>query len=502
MIPDELCAHIQRLHTQEKWTVHALAKHLRLHHSTIRRALGQTLGVAVARVRPSLSDPFLPFIQDSLSRYPGLSAARLFQMVRERGYTGAPGHFRAIVAKHRPRRPAEAYLSLRTLPGEQAQVDWAHFGKHPIGNTPRALWAFVMVLSYSRQLFVRFFLGQVQSLFLQGHQHAFSFFGGVPRVLLYDNLKSAVLERVGDAIRFHPELWQFASYHNFEPRPVAVARGNEKGRVERAIRYLRTSFFPARRWTDLADLNQQALTFCETEAAQRRCPDDKTLTVRAAWELERPRLTPLPQTPYPTDERVEVRVGKQPYVRFDRNDYSVPHTVVRRTLTVLATDQTVRILDGGVEIARHARSFSQGLLIENPAHIAALRAHKSQGKEPSVLSRLVAAAPSVTPFLQRQAERGTVLGPCIVRLQSLLDLFGAAPLENALSQALHLPAPTVHDVHLLLDQHTRQLALPPPIGVSLPEDSPLRALSVTPHPLASYDTLCPPAKKESEDDRD
>ena len=118
MIPDELCAHIQRLHTQEKWTVHALAKHLRLHHSTIRRALGQTLGVAVARVRPSLSDPFLPFIQDSLSRYPGLSAARLFQMVRERGYTGAPGHFRAIVAKHRPRRAAEAYLSLRTLPGE------------------------------------------------------------------------------------------------------------------------------------------------------------------------------------------------------------------------------------------------------------------------------------------------------------------------------------------------------------------------------------------------
>jgi transposase len=496
MIPDELCAHIQRLHTQEKWTVHAIAKHLRLHHSTVRRALGQLVVATTGHLRPSLSDPFVPFIKDSLERYPGLSAARLYQMVRERGYSGSPGHFRAIVAKHRPRRPAEAYLRLRTLPGEQAQVDWAYFGKHPISNTLRSLWAFVMVLSYSRMLFVRFFLGQVQSLFLQGHQHAFDFFGGVPRVLLYDNLKSAVLERVGDAIRFHPGLWQFASYHGFEPRPVAVARGNEKGRVERAIRYLRTSFFPARRWTDLCDLNRQVLAFCETEAAQRRCPEDKTLTVHAAWEREKPLLLPLPQTPYPTEERAEVRVGKTPYVRFDKNDYSVPHTAVRRTVTVLASDAVVRIVDGSQTLAVHTRCFAQGITVEDPTHIAALRTQKQQQKEPATLRRLVQYAPAAEPFLKRLAERGAVLGPCIVRLMHLADLFGPQELEHALSQALLLPAPAVHDVHILLDQKKRQLLLPPPIGVSLPDDSPLRALSVTPHPLSSYDTLC----KEDPDD--
>lgn len=346
-----------------------------------------------------------------------------------------------------------------------------------------------MVLSSSRMLYVRFFLGQTQSLFLRGHQQAFDFFGGVPKVLLYDNLKSAVLERAGEAIRFHPELWDFARHYGFEPRPVAVARGNEKGRVERAIRYLRTSFFAARSYTDLEDLNAQALRFCETEAAERRCPDDRTLTVRAAWERERPLLLPLPQTPSFCEERLEVRAGKTPYVRFDKNDYSIPHTAVRRTLTVLATEDRVRIVSGDTEIATHRRCYDQGITVEDEAHIAALRAQKHKAREPAVLKRLTQAAPAAEAFLKHLAARGGALGPSIVRLERLLDLFGAQELQAALSDALALPTCEVHAVHILLDQRKRQLSLPPPIGVLLPKDSPLRALQVTPHALSSYDVL-------------
>ena len=144
------------------------------------------------------------------------------------------------------------------MPGEQAQVDWAHFGKLQVGRAVRPLWAFVMVLSYSRRPFVRFFPGASMPFFLRGHAEAFAEFGGVPRVLLYDNLKSAVLERHGDAIRFNPTLLELAAHYRFEPRPVAIARGNEKGRVERAIRYVREAFFEARTYADLADLNRQA----------------------------------------------------------------------------------------------------------------------------------------------------------------------------------------------------------------------------------------------------
>jgi transposase len=490
-ISEELHALILRLHHQEKWKVHPIAKHLRLHHSTVRRALGLLSIPGLPKSRPSLTDPYLPFIKESLERYPDLTASRLFQMVQERGYPGRPSHFRDVVALHRPRKSAEAYLRLQTLPGEQAQADWGSFGQHPFDGALRKLYAFVIVLSYSRMLYFRFFLGQNQSLFMQGHQHAFDFFRGCPRVVLYDNLKTAVLERVGDAKRFNPAFLDFASFHGFEPRPVGVRKGNEKGRVERAILYLRTSFFPARTWTSLEDLNAQALRFCTKHAAQRRCPEDRTLTVQAAWEREQPRLLPSPQPPYPSDERIEVSIGKTPYARFDRNDYSVPHTAVRRMLTVLASADTVRICQGDQVLAVHKRSFALGATIEDPAHLDALRKEKHKAREPAALRRLTVAAPAAHAFLCRLAERGGAMGPCIARMERLLDLFGPAELQAALTQAGHLPTADIHAVHLLLDQRKRQLSLPPPVGVHLAEDSPLRSVSVTPHSLSSYDSLTP-----------
>ena len=117
---------------------------------------------------------------------------------------------------------------------------------------------------------------------------------------------------MGDAIRFNPALLAFAGHYRFEPRPVAVARGNEKGRVERAIRYVRESFFAAREYADLADLNAQAEAWTSGLAADRRCPEDVSLTVREAFVQEVPRLLVLPENPYPTDEQVAVTVGKTP----------------------------------------------------------------------------------------------------------------------------------------------------------------------------------------------
>jgi transposase len=231
-IPPELEAQILRYHHVEKWPVGTIAKHLRVHHSTVSRVLLQAgLPRILQHPKRSQADPFLPFIRATLERFPTLTASRLYAMVRERGYPGRPDHFRHIVACHRPRPPAEAYLRLRTLPGEQAQVDWGHFGHLTIGRARRPLMAFVIVLSYSRQIFLRFFIDARLTSFLRGHLAAFSEWQGLPRVILYDNLRSAVLERHGAAIRFHPTLLDFAGHYRYEPRPVAVARGNEKARV-------------------------------------------------------------------------------------------------------------------------------------------------------------------------------------------------------------------------------------------------------------------------------
>ena len=228
LLPD-LVAQILRLYTVEKWRVGSIARQLHVHRDAVLRVLaGNNAPVHCSPLRPSRIDPYRPFLLETLARFPTLTAARLYAMVGERGYAGSCSHFRYLVAGLRPRPAAEAYLRLRTLPGEQAQVDWAHFGHLQIGRARRPLMAFVMVLSHSRQLFLRFFLDARMDSFLRGHVEAFAAFGGVSRVVLYDNLKSAVLERQGDAIRFNPALLALAGHYRFEPRPVAVARGNEK----------------------------------------------------------------------------------------------------------------------------------------------------------------------------------------------------------------------------------------------------------------------------------
>lgn len=490
MIPRTLEAEILRLHHTEHWPVGTIARQLRVHHSTVRRVLAQA-GVPAARrtARPSIVEPYIAFITETLAKYPTLRASRLYTMVGARGYPGAPDHFRALIARLRPRPSAEAYLRLRTLPGEQGQVDWAHFGKLTVGRAVRPLMAFVMVLSYSRMLFLRFYLDAAMSNFLRGHVAAFGFFDSLPRTLLYDNLRSAVLERSGDAIRFHPTLLELAAHYRFQPRPVAVARGNEKGRVERAIRFAREAFFAARTFHDVDDLNAQALAWCEGAAAERPCPEDRTRSVRELFAEERPHLLALPPTPFPSEERVEVVVRKSPYARFDLNDYSVPHTHVQRTLTVLASLETVRIFDGQRLIASHPRSFDRGAQIEDPTHIDALVADKRAARTHRAQDRLHQAAPSAKGLFLRAGERGVHLGVLTRGLLQLLDTHGAVALEAAIAAALAEDAAHLGAVRHFVDRHAHARGQPPPIAVALPDDPRLRALNVQSHSLASYEQL-------------
>jgi transposase len=410
-------------------------------------------------------------------------------MVCERGYKGNPDHFRHLIACVRPRPPAEAYLRLRTLKGEASQVDWGHFGHLTIGRARRPLMAFVMVLSYSRQIFLRFFLDARMENFLRGHAAAFSAWNGLSRVLLYDNLRSAVLERHGDAIRFHPTLLSFAAHYRFEPRPVAVGRGNEKGRVERAIRYVRDSFFAARWFSDLDDLNRHADEWCNGIAADRPCPENRDVTVREAFAEEAPHLLPLPDSAYPLSERVAVKVGKTPYVRFDLNDYTVPHTKVQRILTVLADPDIVRIVDGSEVLACHPRSYDKGAQIEDPAHLQALVKDKHAARHHRGVDRLAAAVPSAQDLLQRAAERGDNLGTITADLLRLLDHYGAAELDAAIQDALARGVPHPNAVRLALDRRREQRNAPPPIAIDLPDHVKTRDTTVRPHRLETYDRL-------------
>jgi len=488
ILPDQE-ARILRYYHVEKWRAGTIAAQLGVHRNTVLRVIAQAGLPDIERARPSKIDPYLPFIQETLAKFPRLTAIRLYAMLRERGYRGGPDHFRHVIGRHRPRRPAEAYLRLRTLPGEQGQIDWAHMGHLTIGQARRTLMAFVMVLSHSRQIFVRFFLDARMENFLRGHVGAFTRWGGIPRVILYDNLRSAVLERQGDAIRFNPILLDFARHYRYEPRPVAVARGNEKGRVERAIRYLRESFFAAREFTDLDDLNAQADVWCQGMAADRRCPEQTAVTVREAFAEEAPHLLPLPETAFPVVERVAVVARKTPYVRYDLNDYSIPHRDVGRPLTLLADPHEVRIVDGVNVLARHPRSYDKGAQIEDPTHVAGLVAEKRAARHLRGNNRLTAAVPASRTLLVVAAERGANLGAITATLLRLLDRYGAAELQAAVAEALDGDMPDPNAVRFALERRREELQRPPPVALILPDHVRARDRAVRTHRLEPYDQL-------------
>ena len=509
-IPLDLAARIERLYTVEHWRVGTIVRQLQVHRDTVLRVLREhDMVPSDAPLRASLVDPYRPFIRETLEKYPTLTASRLHDMVCERGYAGQASHFRYLVSTMRPRPPAEAFLRLRTLPGEQMQVDWGHFGHLQIGRAKRPLMGFVIVLSYSRRVFLRFCLNAQMDSFLRGHVEAFIAFGGLARTLLYDNLKSVVLERVGDAIVFNPEFLLFAKHYRFEPRPVAVARGNQKGRVERHIDFVRKSFFAARKFTDVNDLNAQARDWCEGRAFDRPWPQDDSLTVRQAFAAEQPRLLGLPPAGYALGQRLEVSVAKTPYVRFDWNDYTVPHTHVQRTLSVLADEQRVRVFDGITEVANHPRCFDRGQAIEEPAHLQALVEYKRRARAHRGCDALAQVTPASTELLQMAAQRGHNLGSITAALLRLLDQYGAPSLQAAILEAIGRDVPHPNAVRLALERARERTGRPPPLALVLPEHvarrqgprrGPYGPWPMRTHSLASYDRQYDNKPKDISDD--
>ena len=497
MISAEQRAEIRRLFFAEHWKVGTIASALAVHPDAVRRAIEVDRFCSTqSRPRPTAADPYLPFIRETLERYPRLRATRLHEMLRGRGYTGSAAQLRRVVRKLRPAPTAEAYLMLRVLPGEQAQVDWGCFGKVEIGRSKRPLSCFVMVLSWSRAIHAVFTLDQTLESFLRGHVQAFEYFQAVPRAVLYDNLKSVVLERRGEAIRFHPRILELCGHYHYAPRPVAPARGNEKGRVERQIQYLRTSFFAARSFRDVDDLNAQFRRWREEVAHCRPMPGDASMTVGEALEHERQYLLPLPEHAFETDLVRAISSGKTPYVRFDRNLYSIPHELVRKPLTLVAGADTVRLLDGTAEVARHKRSYEMGVVVENPEHVAALAQAKRQARELKGRDRLRVAVPETDALFEALALRGANLGGNTARLLKLLDAYGTGELREAVKLAIEREAYGAGSVAHLLEQRRRAQGLKPPLSMQLPDDPRIRDLRLQPHRLEEYDALSKPKDEE------
>jgi len=477
----------------EHWKIGTIAKELNVHPDAVRTAIESDSFNRTQALRPCITDPYMEFVRQTLDQHPRLRATRIYQMIRDRGYSGSVIQLRRAVAQLRP-PVREPFQCLQTFPAEQAQVDWAHFGEVAVGRARRTLSCFVMTLSWSRALYLEFFFDQTMENFLRGHVHAFQAWSGQPRVLLYDNLKSAVLERRGDQIHFNPRLLELCAHYHFVARPCQVRAGNQKGRVERAIRYVRESFWAGRAFTTLAECNRQALLWRDQVAYRRRWPGDDSRTVEQAFAEEQPRLLPHPAHPFATDLVVPVRSAKTIYVRFDLNDYSIPPQAVGRQLTLVASDTLVRILEGTVEIARHHRTYDRHQFVLDPAHLEALTKVKRKAFDATPTGRLAFAVPESKVLIDLAFEQGESAGSQAAQLLKLLDLYGPVALRRAIAEALERNTPRASSVAFLLRKQQR--SAPAPVPVDLSRHPEAQAVEVRPHDLETYDEL---ARKRRDD---
>lgn len=371
-----------------------------------------------------------------------------------------------------------------------------------IGAARRALSAFILTLTYSRWIFLRFFLDQSMENFLRGHVSAFADLQGVPRHLLYDNLRSAVTERHGEAVRFNLRLLELASHYHFSPRACRPARGNEKGAVERSVRYARDSFFAARSFTTLDDLNRQALVWRDEVAGSRRWPGDDRKTVAEAFREEAALLLTLPAHPFETDLVIPVRSYKTIYVRFDLNDYSIPPSVVGRPLSLVASETMVRILEGAREVARHGRSYDRHRRIDDPAHVDALLAEKQRAHGSTPNARLIGAVPAAEAFLEAGFRRGESVSSLSQKLLLLLDDYGAEDLRAAVEEALARQTPRVSSIAFILAKRRRAAQRRMSLPVDLSRRPDLKDLYVKPHSPETYDELSRRDDDDDDDERD
>lgn len=482
----EVEAEILRLRHAEKWPPGTIAAELGVHHDVVARVLDAEHALPKERPpRGSLLDPYRGFLATALEAHPRIRATRLYHMIRERGFAGSQKIVRRCVRDIRPRPRSEAYLVCERLPGEQAQIDWGKVGTIAVPGGRRVLWVFLMTLAYSRHRYAELVLDLGVESLRRSLGRACTYFGGTPREWLFDNTKAVVIERFGDAKRLQQDLLALAAAMHVMPRLCRPRKPTDKGGVERGIRDLKEAHFAARTIVSIERGNSDLLAFIEDVVAQRKHPTQPARTVREVWAEERSKLLPLPPHLPSTDLVVPVSVDKTASVRLATNRYSVPAKYAGLTLILEANDDTVRLLDGSTEIARHRRSHGRNQRVDDLVHRRDLVAERRAANAAPVREHLLLEIPELRIICERWVVRGRNVGSMTARTKQLRDLYGLEVLREA------VVAMVAHETHdpgalgLLCEQGRRRRHLPVPLPVTLTA----RAVDVdvVTHDLASYD---------------
>lgn len=483
MISYETYCQIKDDHERQGLTVAQIAEACGLHRHTVTAWLARPQYRQRHRhPRASKLDPFKTDIIGWLQRHP-LSATQVFQRLREQGYSGGYTILTDYIRQVRPRRPP-AYLKLAFAPGECAQVDWGSYGTIAVGSTMRRLSFFVMVLCYSRLMYLEFTLSQTLEQFLSCHENAFRAFQGVPKTLMIDNLKSAVLDRPRDRPAvFHPRYRELAEHFGFTVRPCGVRKANEKGRVENGVGYVKKNFLNGLELGPFAALNPAAQHWLETVANVRLHGETHQRPVERFAE-EKPHLLPLPSQPFDAALIKTVRASNQFRVSFEANRYSVPAAYASTRVTLKIYPDRLCLYDGDTLIARHPRCYDRHQDIEDPDHPRALIAQRRNAREHQLLARFLRLCPQAEPYYQHLLEHRLNASHHVHKILALSEVYGVEAVAQALQDALAFEAYSSEYIANLLQSRVRLRPEPAPLQVPRAGDA---LLLEVPEPDLSID---------------
>lgn len=333
--------------------------------------------------KPSKLDPYKPKIDQWLEEAP-YSAARIQEKLEEFGSDCKYTIVRQYVASKKSELHKKATVRFETMPGLQAQVDWAFFENYRVveDGVPKKLYCFLMILGYSRMRYIEFVTDMSTSTLIRCHINAFRYFGGYPEEILYDNMKQVVVKRLlkQEDSTMNSQFEDFAGFYGFKPVLCRPYRGQTKGKVERTVSFVRDNFMTGIRFSDLDNLNCQAMNWNIKVNGRRHATTGEVPKARLLKE----RLSPLTRE-YIIDKLNLRKVEKDCLVSYSNNKYSVPAEYVGKHVTVVVLDNVLAAYYMGKQIALHRLSYHKNEMVVNKHHYRNLLMKQSFDIENSLL---------------------------------------------------------------------------------------------------------------------
>jgi transposase len=434
----EQMAEVLRLHLTEGKGIRAIAKRTKLHRKTVRKLLGLASGERKAEAAPrpsSILDPYQQEISKALDDCADIRAPAVLDRLRAMGYQGGITVVRDRLRLLRPRPKQEAFFTRSYGPGQILQVDWADFG-FALPGCARRVSAFVAALAFSRYLYLEFVLSQAMGAFLRCMDRALHFFGGRTTVDVFDNMKTVVKERAANEVVFNPRFLEYAAARGFAAQVCPPRRPTGKPYVERPIGFVRTRFWPGRRFSDLFDLNVQGAAWRDDIANNRIHDDTGKVPALVFKNEERGLLKPVPDRSFDTDDLESCGVSKTFRVRFDRNIYSVPWRLIGQSVLLRANDGEVGVFLGPKRVAVHNRSWEVGKSVLDLSHEQGLLEHKPRAAVGALPPELRGLGDTAAAYFKILAANGRSLRREIEHLVLLSELFGDSPTRTAVEEVM------------------------------------------------------------------